>query len=215
MVKDEKKKGGCLKPLVIAVAVLLALGSCTAVLGEDSGSNAKPKNVTIEDLTELRDEVLEIQEYDVAAGTYQPILDAVNGAQDVLYRTDNPTDEQIVAAYDALVVARDGAVMIEDAEKTAENAALMARKYTAGDSSYSEFMVIMNLVSMDGYDEAVATEGVRSSGVDWDEEAFQYAMNKIERGSKMTVAELIADMSKMYYTEDNIAYALVQAGIAS
>ena len=215
MEKDEKKKGGCLKPLVIGFAVLLALGSCTAVLGEDSGSSSTPKNVTIEDLTELRDEVLEIQEYDVAAGTYQPILDAVNGAQDVLYHTDNPTDEQIVAAYDALVVARDGAVMIEDAEKTAENAALMARKYTAGDSSYSEFMVIMNLVSMDGYDEAVATEGVRSSGVDWDEEAFQYAMNKIERGSKMTVAELIADMSKMYYTEDNIAYALVQAGIAS
>lgn len=215
MAKDEKKKGGCLKPLVIGFAVLLALGSCTAVLGEDSGSSSTPKNVTIEDLTELRDEVLEIQEYDVAAGTYQPILDAVNGAQDVLYHTDNPTDEQIAAAYDALVVARDGAVMIEDAEKTAENAALMARKYTAGDSSYSEFMVIMNLVSMDGYDEAVATEGVRSSGVDWDEEAFQYAMNKIERGSKMTVAELIADMSKMYYTEDNIAYALVQAGIAS
>ena len=216
MAKDEKKKkGGCLKPLAIGFAILLALGSCTAVLGEDSGSSSTPKNVTIEDLTELRDEVLEIQEYDVAAGTYQPILDAINGAQNVLYRTDNPTDEQIAAAYDALAAARDGAVMIEDAEKTAENAALMARKYTAGDSSYSEFMVIMNLVSMDGYDEAVATEGVKASGVDWDEEAFQYAMNKIERNSKMTVAELIADMSKMYYTEDNIAYALVQAGIAS
>lgn len=213
MAKDEKKKGGCLKPLGIALAVLLVLGSCTAVLGDDSGS--KPKNVTAEDLTELRDEVIEIQEYDVAAGTYQPILDAINGAQEVLFRIDNPTDEQIAAAYDALVAARDGAVMIEDAEKNAENAAVMARKYTAGDSAYSREMTISNLVGIKGYDYATAEAGVDASGINWDEEAFQYAMNKISLDSKITVAELIADMKQLYYTDENIAYALVQAGIAS
>ena len=214
MAKEEKKKGGCLKPLVIGFAILLVLGSCTAVLGEDSGSSSTPKNVTIEDLTELRDEVLEIQEYDVAAGTYQPILDAINGAQEVLFRIDNPTDEQIAAAYDALVVARDGAVMIEDAEKNAENAAVMARKYTAGDSAYSREMTISNLVGIKGYDYATAKAGVDASGIDWDEEAFQYAMNKINLNSKITVAELIADMKQLYYTDENIAFALVQAGIA-
>lgn len=213
MAKDEKKKGGCLKPLGIALAVLLVLGSCTAVLGDDSGS--KPKNVTVEELTELRDEVIEIQEYDVAAGTYQPILDAINGAQEVLFRIDNPTDEQIAAAYDALVAARDGAVMIEDAEKTVENAAVMARKYTAGDSAYSRDMTIYNLVNVKGYDQATAEAGVDASGIDWDEEAFQYAMNKISLNSKITVAELIADMKQLYYTDENIAFALVQAGIAS
>lgn len=213
MAKDEKKKGGCLKPLGIALAVLLVLGSCTAVLGDDSGS--KPKNITVEELTELRDEVIEIQEHDVAAGTYQPILDAINGAQEVLFRIDNPTDEQIAAAYDALVAARDGAVMIEDAEKTVENAAVMARKYTAGDSSYSRDMTIYNLVNVKGYDQATAEAGVDASGIDWDEEAFQYAMNKISLNSKITVAELIADMKQLYYTDENIAFALVQAGIAS
>lgn len=214
MAKDGKKKGGCLKPLGIAFAVLLVLGSCSAVLGDDSGSSPKPKNVTVEDLTEMRDEVMELQEYDVAAGTYQTILDAINEAQNVLFHTEDPTDEQLSAAYDALVAAKDGAVLIEDAEKTAENAALLARKYTAGDKSYSESMVIMNLVSLDDYDESVATAGVAASGIDWNDEAFQYAMNKIERDRDMTVAELIADMSSMYYTEDNIAFALVQAGIA-
>lgn len=214
MAKDGKKKGGCLKPLGIAFAVLLVLGSCTAVLGDDSGS--RPKNVTVEDLTELRDEVIEIQEYDVAAGTYQPIQDAINGAQEVLFRIDNPTDEQIAAAYDALVAARDGAVMIEDAEKTVENAAVMARKYTAGSSgAYSREMTISNLVGIKGYDYATAEAGVDASGINWDEEAFQYAMNKISLDSKITVAELIADMKQLYYTDENIAYALVQAGIAS
>lgn len=214
MAKDKEKKGGKGKVIAVAVVILLLLGSCGALL-EDDGTTETADTATVEELAEMVDEVIELQEYDVAAGTYQPILDAINGAQNVLYHVDDPTDEEITAAYNALVEAKNNAVLVEDAEKNADNAALLARKYTAGDSAYSEQMVIMNLISMDDYDATIAEEGVAASGIDWDEEAFQYAMNKISFNSKITVAELIADMSKMYYTDDNIAFALVQAGIAS
>lgn len=212
MAKKEKK-GGKGKIIAAIVVVLLLLGACSAVLGGD-GDSKPVDNPTIEDLTALRDDALEVQEYECAAGTYDPVLQAVNGAQNVINHVDEQTDEQIAEAYDALAAALEQVVPIDDAEKTAENAALLARQYTAGQSSYSREMVIYSIVNMKDYDAETATAGVDASGIDWDEEAFQYAMNKVELDKDITVAELIDEMTEMGYTEDNIAFALVQAGIS-
>lgn len=214
MAKDKEKKGGKGKVIAVVVVILLLLGSCSALL-EDDGTTETADTATVEELAEMVDEVIELQEYDVAAGTYQPILDAINGAQNVLYHVDDPTDEEITAAYNALVEAKSNAVLIEDAEKNVDNAALLARKYTAGDINYSESMTVSWLVSTEGYDQQTAVDGVAASGVDWDNEAFQYVMGQLTIHSDITVAELISDMAYIGYTDENIAYALVQAGIAS
>lgn len=214
MAKDKEKKGGKGKVIAVVVVILLLLGSCSALL-EDDGTTETADTATVEELAEMVDEVLELQEYDVAAGTYQTILDAINGAQNVLYHVDDPTDEEITAAYNALVEAKNNAVLIEDAEKNVDNAALLARKYTAGDTAYSESMTVSWLVSAEGYDQQTAVDGVAASGVDWDNEAFQYVMGQLMLHDDLTYAELISDMAKFGYTDENIAYALVQAGIAS
>lgn len=212
MAKGEtKKKGGCLKVVLIVCAAFFALG---IVIGMFGGGGESVDEPTIDDLTALRDEAMDIQEYDCAAGTYDAVLQAFNGAQNVINNADGATPEQIAEAYEALTAAMEQVVPIDEAEKTAENAALLARWYTAGQSSYSRDMVIYNIVNMKDYDAATAEAGVDASGIDWDEEAFQYAMNMIDLHPDMTVAELIADMTDMYYTDENIAFALVQAGIA-
>lgn len=216
--QPEKKKGKLLK-VIAALAVVGVLASMCqggeTESGEDASTQEQPKTVTIEELTAMRDEVMELQEYDCASGYYQPVLDAVSGAQDVLYHTENPTDEQIAAAYDALVSAKENAVLIEDAEKTPANAALAARKINAGNSAYSREMTVYMLVNQDGYDQQTAEQGVDQSGIDWDEEAFQYVMGQLSIHSKITTDELISDMSKFGYTSENIAYALAQASLSS
>ena len=210
----EKKKGGCLKKIGIAFVVLVAIGFI-GTLGNTDGKKAPIEDASIESLTYLRDTAMEIQEYDVASGDYEAILSGINAAQNVIYHVDNPTDEQIEEAYHSLWSAINGATLIEDAEKTAENAALQARKDTAGTSAYSRAMTVYNLVNLEGYEQSVAEQGVDASGIDWNEEAFQYAMNYAKLHSKATVADVAKELGDVWFTSSEIQYALLNAGLAS
>lgn len=215
--QPEKKKGKLLK-IIAALAVVGVLASMCqggeTEGGEDASTQDQPSTVTIDELTAMRDEAMELQEYDCASGYYQPVLDAVNGAQDVLYHTENPTDEQITAAYDALVSAKENVVLIEDADKTPENAALAARKMNADKFAYSREMTIYILVNQEGYEQETAEQGVDQAGLDWNEEAFQYAMNYIDHHSEATVGDVVKALNDAWFTADEAEYAMVNVGLA-